>query len=65
MWCFAVGAAAIAMFAAFLTRIRLYDSEGTYKGIANIGMGPVYLVAISLALGILAWLVHRSGSSME
>ena len=60
--CLVVGAVAIALFAAFVARVRLYDSVGTYKGIANIGMAPVYLLALSLSLGILAWLVWRRNS---
>jgi hypothetical protein len=57
IWGRAVGAGVIGTFAIFVARIRSYDSEGTYKGIADIGMGPIYLLFLSLSIGFLAWFI--------
>lgn len=60
--CLAILALAITIFAAFITRIRLYDSIGTYKGFGNIGTAPIYLLISSVGLGLLAWFVWRQKS---
>jgi hypothetical protein len=57
--CFAAGAAFLALFTAFVVRIRLIDSTGTYRGIANIGTLPIYLAIVSLCFTALAWLCWR------
>jgi hypothetical protein len=52
----AVGAL-LALFGAFVVRVRLYDSTGEFKGVGNIGTGPPCLVGLGVALVVLACVV--------
>jgi hypothetical protein len=43
-------AAVVAALAGSVVRIRLYDSEGSYRGITHVGSFPIYPAVISVCL---------------
>ena len=57
--CCGVAGALLAVCALFVARVRLYDSLGEYKGVGNIGTGPLYLLAFAVCLLVLAWALWR------
>lgn len=52
-------AVVLALCTSFLVRVRLYDSEGTYRGFGHIGTAPVWFCAAALCVGYLAYRVWR------
>ena len=60
--CLVVSSTATALLAAFVARVRLYNSVGTYKGWGNMGIAPFGSLALSLCVGVLAWVVWRRTS---